>query len=125
MCEQHPKTTVVIDHFCRIGLDGMIRETDVNALCAMARFQEVRLKVSAFYALGKKKPPHDDLEPMIRHVYAAFGPERLMWGSDCPFAVVSEQYRDSLALVRDGCRWLSAPDREWLLSKTAEQVFFR
>ena len=125
MCEQHPKTTVVIDHFCHNKHNGENQKTNNNSLCAMARFPEVRLKVSAFYALGKKKPPHEDLEPMIRHVYAAFGPERLMWGSDCPFAVVSETYRDSLALVRDGCRWLSAPDREWLLGKTAERVFFR
>ncbi len=48
MCAKHPKTTVVIDHFCRIGLDGEIRERDVDALCAMARFPRVHVKISAF-----------------------------------------------------------------------------
>ena len=124
MCVKHPKTRVVIDHLCRIGIDGTIREEEVHALCHMAHYPECRVKVSAFYALGKKKPPHDDLEPMIRKVYEAFGARRLMWASDCPFAVVSETYRDSIALVRDGCPWLKAGDREWLLHKTAEEVFF-
>jgi predicted TIM-barrel fold metal-dependent hydrolase len=124
MCAKYPHTRVVIDHFCRIGIDGQIRDADVEALCAMAKYPEVRVKTSAFYALGKKKPPHDDLEPMIRRLHAAFGARRLMWASDCPFAVVSETYRDSLALVRDGCPWLSKEDREWLLTKTAEGLFF-
>ena len=125
MCARHLKTRVVIDHLARIGVDGEIREADVHALCQMAHFPEARVKVSAFYALGKKAPPHDDLEPLIRRVHEAFGAKRLMWASDCPFAVVNERYRDSLALVRDGCLWLKPDDREWLLRKTAEEVFFR
>ena len=125
MCAKHLDTTVVIDHLCRIGIDGTIREADVHALCEMAHFPEVRVKVSAFYALGKKKPPHDDLEPLIRRVHGAFGAKRLMWASDCPFAVVDEKYRDSLALVRDGCPWLKPDEREWLLRKTAQAVFYR
>lgn len=124
MCAKHPKTRVVIDHFCRIGVGGEIREKDVDALARMARFPEAHVKISAFYALGKKKPPHDDLEPMIRRLHGAFGAKRLMWASDCPFAVVNEKYRDSLALVRDGCPWLAKDDREWLLRRTAEKIFF-
>jgi len=124
MCERHPKTRVVIDHLCRIGFDGEIREGDVAALCGMARFPEVRVKVSAFYALGRKKPPHSELEPLVRSVRDAFGARRLLWGSDCPFAVGGERYRDSLALVRDGCPWLAAGERQALLQTTAEGLFF-
>jgi predicted TIM-barrel fold metal-dependent hydrolase len=90
----------------------------------MAQYPKVYVKVSAFYALGQKRPPHDDLEPMVRRLHTAFGAERLMWASDCPFAVVDETYRDSLTLIRDGCTWLSKRDRLWLLKRTAEKVFF-
>lgn len=123
-CARYPKTRVVIDHLCRVGADGQLREPEIHALCGMAHYPEVHVKVSAFYALGKKAPPHDDLEPLVSRVHQAFGARRLMWASDCPFAVVDERYRDSLALVRDGCPWLDPEDREWLLSKTAESVFF-
>ncbi len=124
MCARHLKTPVLIDHLARIGADGEKREAHVHALCGLAHFPEVRVKVSAFYALGKKRPPHDDLEPLIRRVHTAFGARRLMWASDCPFAVQNERYRDSLSLVRDGCSWLKPDEREALLHGTAEQLFF-
>jgi predicted TIM-barrel fold metal-dependent hydrolase len=85
----------------------------------------VYVKVSAFYALGAKRPPHDDLAPVIQRVYDAFGPSRLMWGSDCPFQTMAESYEDSIALVRDRLAFLGPTDREWLLRRTAETVFFR
>jgi predicted TIM-barrel fold metal-dependent hydrolase len=124
MCARFPHTRVVIDHFCRIGLDGEIRDADVAALCKMADFPEVRVKISAFYALGKKRPPHEDLVPMFKKLHAAFGAKRLMWASDCPFQVDNETYRDSISLVRDRSPWLTAEEREWLLRKTAEEVYF-
>lgn len=124
MCEQYPETTTVIDHFARIGVDGMPRESDINQLCQLARHPRANVKVSAYYALGRKQPPYDDLAPLIRRVYDAFGPERLMWASDCPFQVVDHTYRDSISLVRDRLDFLSAADKERLLRKTAERVFF-
>ena len=124
MCGRFPGTTVVVDHLGRIGADGIIREGDVDALCSLASHQNVYVKVSAFYALGRKAPPHDDLVPIIRRVYDAYGPERLMWASDCPFQVLNESYEDSIALVRARLDFLSTDDRNWMLGGTAEKVFF-
>jgi predicted TIM-barrel fold metal-dependent hydrolase len=124
MCARFPETPVVIDHLARIGAAGPIQEEQIDLLCRLAQHPEVRVKVSAFYALGAKKPPHLDLAPLIHRVYDAFGPRRLMWASDCPFQVVSETYEDSISLVRDRLDFLSADDREWLLWRTAEALFF-
>jgi predicted TIM-barrel fold metal-dependent hydrolase len=124
MCRQFPDTPVVIDHMCRIGVSGEVSDVEVQALCDMARHKKVKIKVSAFYALGKKRPPHDDLVPMIRRLLDAYGPERLMWASDCPFQVDNEKYSDSISLVRDRLDFLSAGDKDWMLRKTAEQTFF-
>lgn len=124
MCAKNLNTRVVIDHFARIGIDGEIREKDLHQLCELAHFPQVRVKISAFYALGRKKPPHADLEPMIRRLHGAFGAKRLMWASDCPFAVDNERYVDSLGLVRDGCLWMKKDEKDWVLRKTAEEIFF-
>jgi len=125
MCRDFPDTPVVIDHLCRIGVSGTIQDQDVDALCRMARHKNVSVKVSAFYALGKKQSPYRDLSPLIKRVYEAFGPERLMWASDSPFQVVGgHRYRASIDLVRTGLDFLTAVDKEWLLRKTAERVFF-
>ncbi len=125
MCGEYPDTKVVIDHFARIGVDGETRDSDLKNLCALARHKHVFVKISAYYALGKKQAPYDDLRPMIRRLYDTFGPQRLMWASDSPYQLVGEgnTYKASIALIRDRMDF-SADDREWLLRKTAENVFF-
>ncbi|HJT75851.1 MAG TPA: amidohydrolase family protein [Gemmataceae bacterium] len=125
MCRKFPDTPVIIDHLCRIGADGTIRDADVDALCALAKHPRAMVKVGAFYALGKKKPPHTDLAPMIRKVLQAFGARRCMWESDCPFQVVDEKYTDSIDLVRKRLDFLTDDDREQLLRRTAEDFFFK
>ena len=124
-CEEFPDTPVVIDHMARIGKDGPIRESDTQMLCALSRHKQVKVKVSAFYALGEKKPPHSDLVPLIQHLFEAFGPQRLMWASDCPFQLNDETYEDSISVVRDRLSFLSPEDKDWLLWRTAEESFFK
>jgi predicted TIM-barrel fold metal-dependent hydrolase len=102
-CEMFPDTNVVIDHFGRIGIDGMIRDKDLDSLCALAKHKNAHVKVSAFYALGKKKPPYTDLIPMIKRVVDAFGPERCMWASDAPYQLVDPNtYAASIDLIKSG-----------------------
>jgi predicted TIM-barrel fold metal-dependent hydrolase len=125
MCQKHPDTPVVIDHFGRVGIDGEIRKQDLDNLCRLARHKHVHVKISAFYALGKKQPPYLDLAPMIRRVLDAYGAERCMWGSDSPYQIVPPHtYKASLDLVAKRLDFLSDSDREWLLRKTAEKVYF-
>ena len=125
MCTRHADTPVVIDHFARIGVDGEIRKSDLDALCKLARHKNVTVKISAYYALGKKKPPYDDLVPMIRRVLDSYGVERCMWASDSPYQIDGENtYAASISLIRDRIDFLSDSDRQWLLQKTAEQVFY-
>ncbi len=125
MCQRFPRTPVVIDHFARIGVDGTIRTADVDNLCRLARHENTHVKVSAFYALGKKQSPYLDLGPMIRRLVDAYGPQRLMWATDCPYQVQNgHTYRDSVELIRTRLDSLSSDDRQWLLRKTAEKVFF-
>jgi L-fuconolactonase len=68
MCEQNPETPVVIDHFARIGTDGQMRDEDIQKLVHLARHKQTCVKLSAFYALGQKKPPHVELIPMIKRL---------------------------------------------------------
>jgi predicted TIM-barrel fold metal-dependent hydrolase len=126
MCGRFPRTPVVIDHFARIGVTGSVARSDLDNLLRLSSHRSVHVKTSAFYALGEKKPPYLDLAPMIRELRDAFGPERLMWASDCPFQVnPGHTYHDSIALIRDRLDFLTPEDKAWMLRKTAEKVFFQ
>ncbi len=124
MCRLFPKTKVIIDHLARIGGDGEIRDNEVETLCALAEHPEIYIKIGAFYALGKKQPPYLDLAPMIQKVVKAFGANRCLWESDCPFQVVEHRYEDSIALIRDRLHFLGEDDKRWLLGDTAERILF-
>ena len=126
MCRKFPDTPVIIDHLCRIGVDGTIADQDVDALCAMAKHKRVMVKVGAFYALGKKEPPYTDLGPMIRE--GRQGVRRQ--AAACGRAIVrfrwsKQRYQDSLDLVRKHLDFLTADDRDWLLRRTAENFSLR
>lgn len=125
MCQAFARTNVVVDHFARIGIDGTIRDADLDALVRLARHERAHVKISAYYALGQKKPPYVELIPMIRRLNQAFGPHRLMWGSDSPYQLTPpNSYADSLALVRDKINFWTADERDRVLRKTAEDVYF-
>jgi predicted TIM-barrel fold metal-dependent hydrolase len=125
LCQKFPDTPVVIDHFARVGITGEIREAELNLLCGLAKHKKVAVKTSAFYALGKKAAPYTDLLPMIKRCYEAFGPDRLMWASDCPFQVENgHAYRPSVELIEKHADFLSADDRRKLLHDTAARIYF-
>jgi len=133
LSEMFPATMVVIDHFARIGVDGFgkvppvpgtLRPEDVANLAALARYPWMHVKISAYYALGQRTAPYDDMIPFIKTLLRAYGPERLMWGSDCPYQLQGgHTYKASISLIRDRLD-VSVADREWLLRKSAERVFF-
>lgn len=125
MCKRFPKTRVVIDHFARIGISGSIAPGDLEHLSRISDLEHTFVKTSAFYALGSKTAPYTDLASMIRTLHSAYGPSRLMWASDCPYQVQpGHNYADSINLIRNCLDFLSPGDKEWMLRKTAEQVFF-
>jgi predicted TIM-barrel fold metal-dependent hydrolase len=124
MCARFPETSVIIDHLGRIGASGTIDPEEVEAFCRLAKHPKVLVKLGAFYALGKKAPPYLDLGPLIRRVVQAFGAERCMWESDCPFQVVRDRYADSVGLIRDRLDFLTADQKDWLLWRTAERTLF-
>ena len=99
MCTKFTDTPVIIDHLCRIGGDGTIREADVNALCAMSKHKRVMVKVGA---------------------------KRCMWETDCPFQVgTGHTYQASVEFVVKQLDFLTADERDWLMRRTAEEFFFK
>jgi predicted TIM-barrel fold metal-dependent hydrolase len=123
LCERHPETSVVVDHFARVGIGG-VKAEQLDGLCRLARHGRVHVKTSAFYAVGGPSP-YDGAIPMLRRVIDAFGPHRLMWASDCPYQVQPPHaYEPAIAIVRDKLEGLSDADRAWILRGTAEKLFF-
>jgi predicted TIM-barrel fold metal-dependent hydrolase len=131
MCSRFQETPVIIDHLCGIGARGQFPEEEIRALCGMAKHPRVMLKIGAFSGRGARKPPYLDCLPLIKRVVDAFGPDRCMWETDCPLTrpgvtqtTPPHTYEASLAIIRDHADFLSKSDKEKILIKTAENLFF-
>jgi L-fuconolactonase len=73
------------------------RMTDVLAL---AEFPGVNVKLSGFYALTQPSYayPHRSAWPYVELVHAAFGPQRLLWGSDFAPSLEHVSFPQTLSL---------------------------
>jgi L-fuconolactonase len=87
--ERHPKLRLLVSH---LGLppaverapDEQAARSPLGAVLELARFAEVRVKLSGFYALTTPgyDYPYQAAWSYVTALLAAFGVERLLWGSD-------------------------------------------
>jgi L-fuconolactonase len=120
LIEQHPDLTVVIDHMA----DCPINQPDkLNLLLALARYPRVFVKISHMWSLSAQPYPYADTIPQIKGLCKAFGPARLMWGTDWPISLKQLSYPQAVALYRDHLDFLSPADRAQILYKTVQRVW--
>jgi predicted TIM-barrel fold metal-dependent hydrolase len=120
-----PKTTLVLDHFGFTAFTTTPEEGELafQQLLKLAEYPQVHVKVSALFRL-KDTPPYnrvkkERLEPLL----AAFGADRLLFGTDFPFVLEQdpERYDGMVKLVSS---WLEKEsDRSAVMGGTAEKLF--
>ncbi len=118
LAERHPGLTIILDHLARRSeLRDDACFADLDELLALARLPNVAVKATALPCYTNDAYPFANLYPYLRRVYDAFGPERIMWGSDLTRLPCS--YLESLDHVRHGLDFLSEDDRARILGGTA------
>ena len=65
----------------------------------------------------------EEVPPLLEMAYEAFGPTRMMWGSDFPPVAGREGYRNSLYGVMEHSAFSSPDDVEWAFGKTAMELW--
>jgi predicted TIM-barrel fold metal-dependent hydrolase len=117
---KQPDLTVVIDHMADCPIDNPAEQ---EKLLALKRYPKVFIKISHTWSLSKQGYPFRDTWGMVKKLYDAFGPQRLMWGTDWPIVNRHASYAQALAIVRDEMDFLNPDDKSWMLSKTVERVW--
>lgn len=121
--QRHPSLQLHLDHLC---LDFSLGPADpyrnVGLYERFARFPGVTMKISGLPSLSKEPFPFADTHRVVERALAAFGAERLMWGSNYPTLFDGYSYEQSVSYL-DHCRFVSPADREHVLGRTAARVF--
>jgi L-fuconolactonase len=109
--ERLPELTVVLNHLGfwptafhadehgRPCFDTTYTAENLEAVCGLARFPRVHVLCTGMYAFAAEGPPYDDLRPVAAGLLDAFGPQRLLLGSDFPWIRGEPGYGETLAAV--------------------------
>jgi L-fuconolactonase len=120
LADKYPDLTVVIDHMADCPVD---HPEQLESLVELTRYPKVFVKISHTWLLSRQDYPWLDSQRLVKRLYDAFGPQRLMWATDWPIANDRASYAQRLAVVRDDMKFLNADDKSWMLSKTVERVW--
>jgi predicted TIM-barrel fold metal-dependent hydrolase len=103
--------------------DARPSEDQYRQVLGLARYPNTYLK---FHGMGEFCPPpfpYKEVPPYLKMAYDAFGPRRMMWGSDYPRVIMREGYRNALQFTMEQLSYCGREDLEWVFGKTALSVW--
>ena len=123
-CARHDGHWLVLDHLGKPAIGGSDDDAWETALRKLAQLPHVVCKVSGL--VTEVRTPGIDAAVVHRYLDAAleaFGPERLMFGSDWPVCLLRADYAEVAALVRDWAARLSADEQAQLWGGTGARCY--
>ncbi|GGW55299.1 amidohydrolase family protein [Streptomyces griseoloalbus] len=119
-----PGLTFVLDHAGKPPVASGTLEPWASCVRALAARPNTVCKLSGLVTEADPASWRvDDLRPYADVVLDAFGPERLMFGSDWPVCTLAAAYGDVLATARELTRGLGDDERQQLFEATATRVY--
>lgn len=108
-----PEQPFVLDHIAKPKIKEGILSPWREQIQELAKAPHVMCKVSGLVTEANQKDwKPEDLRPYLDVVFAAFGPERLMWGSDWPVCLLAATYERAWQVIQEYCSPLSAAQKQ-------------
>ena len=129
MVKSFPDLNIVIEHLGGAGEDTSPPHSTYRKVLGLARYGNTFMKVPG---LGEICPrpfpfrqpfPFENFPPLIEMAIDAFGPSRLMWGSDFPPVAYREGFGNALRFPMERVSFGSEEDKEWVFGRTAMSIW--
>ena len=122
--QRHPLLRTVLDHAGKPAIGQPGSDAWADAIVRLAKHPRLVCKLSGLLTeVGENAPP-SFIEPFVAHVFACFGPERVMWGSDWPVLTQRASYAEWLAFARELVA-RHAPGHEQAVFSCTARRFYR
>ena len=130
IAEALPQLTIVLEHLAGIGFGRTSDPAAQDRVLALSRFPNLYVKIPGLGEFCERAMPVQEPFPFVRPIppllprcYEAFGPSRLMWGSDFPPVAGREGYRNALRLSMAQFEDRPGAERDAIFGGTALSVF--
>ena len=113
----------------RLGAPGWRIATDAppytvfQSVLKLAERPTLSIKLPGFGEFCPLPYPFTQVAPLAKMALEAFGPKRMMWGSDYPPVSSREGYRHSLEFPRQYFSSLAQEEQDWIFGRTAASVW--
>ncbi len=126
LVDKHPSQVFVLDHIAKP--DIQLEKPDLvwaKNIKALAEREHVFCKISGLITEVAKemKWTSKNLHPYFDIVLEAFGPDRLMFGSDWPVSLLRGKYQEWVDCVQDWTTGLSEKEQAAIWGGTATRVY--
>jgi L-fuconolactonase len=119
-----PNQKFVLDHIAKPFIKGRILSPWKEGIKKLARHQNVSCKLSGMVTEAAWQDwKKEDFIPYLDVVFDAFGPSRLMIGSDWPVCTVSSSYNLTMNIVLDYIQSLKKTDRDMVTGWNAIRIY--
>jgi L-fuconolactonase len=124
LAQELPELRLVLDHGAKPPIAAGRWEPWSSDIGELAALEPVHCKLSGLVTEAAWDGWRDrDIAPYAARLLEAFGPERLMFGSDWPVCTLAATYEQVLELARAALAGLSAGEREAVLAGTASRFY--
>jgi L-fucono-1,5-lactonase len=122
--DRHPNQVFILDHIAKPRIRDRILSPWRENMAELAHRENVYCKLSGVVTEADwQNWTPEDLRPYVETALEAFGPRRLMFGSDWPVLLLAGSYRQWNAVVSGMISGLSAAERERILGGTATEAY--
>ncbi|MEE2738573.1 MAG: amidohydrolase family protein [Planctomycetota bacterium] len=115
---------VLVDHMGLPNLEDGTGTASIKALCALAKYRNLHVKVSGHYSFSQQSYPYQDCDEMFRQLVEHFGPSRLIWGSDFPHVLLHCGYRRARYQIERSYPSLSSEDMDAIMGNNALSLYW-
>ena len=123
VADQHPDLTLVLDHLAKPPLRSAGWSTWHEQLRRAAARPNVTAKLSGLDTAAGPGWTPDDIRPAVEAAIEAFGPRRLMFGSDWPVCRLVSSYREVVDAIEGLVAQLTPSERSDILGGTAARIY--
>lgn len=121
--EANPATRMVLDHLSKPTMDPADFQAWAHHIRALGRHEHVACKFSGFQTFDDEPMTAARLRPYVDTALEAFGPDRLMFGSDWPVCLLGGDYTAGVEIAEQVLHDLSRHEREQVWSGTARRWY--
>jgi L-fuconolactonase len=125
--DRHPSLSIIVDHIAKPRISkNEFDHTWANNIRQLAKRDQVSCKLSGLVTEVRDADWNTELlKPYFDAVLEAFGPKRLLFGSDWPVCLLRSEYETWLRVVSELIAPLSVSEQEAIMGGNTARIYLK